>query len=620
MIILVRNSNRKGDKKMNKKILAMLVASLIVLAIFGVITASADMKSEARLIDMNKPITDNLPKSDTVRYYRVELAKPGKVVLRFTHSNIGNTGESWIITMFDSTEDIVQSITSRGTETVKESINTYLSAGTYYIRVDVKYAILHSDAEYVLTVGYTENTGGFEIEPNNTREKATQISDVNKPIAGNLRTGADVDWYSITLQKPGRIVLRFSHENTESTGESWIITMYDSTEAIVQTFASRGTETVSESTNTYLGAGTYYICVDVKYAILHSDKDYTLTVNFTENTGGFEIEPNDVKEKATLIREINKPITGNLRTSSDVDWFKFTIDNPGNIVISFSHGNAEHSGEAWVITLFDNSGKEVLKHTSKGNETTGESQGVNLGKGEYRVQVACGYAIFYSNLDYTLTIKSSGATFIKPQDGDNPPVGGNMSGWAVEEIAKAENLGLIPDVLKNTDLTRPITRAEFAAVSVKTYESLSDTKAVPTATNPFTDCNDTEVLKAFNLGITAGVSATTFEPNRLLSREEAATMLTRVFKKITLADWTIQTDNNYPLSYAKPAPFADDAQISNWAKDSVYFMVANEIIRGMGGNRFAPKNTTSAEEAQGYANATREQALIIAVRMVENLN
>ena len=48
-------------------------------------------------------------------------------------------------------------------------------------------------------------------------------------------------------------------------------------------------------------------------------------------------------------------------------------------------------------------------------------------------------------------------------------------------------------------------------------------------------------------------------------------------------------------------------------------MVANEIIKGVGDNMFAPQNTTSEEEANGYANATREQALIIAVRMVENL-
>lgn len=48
-------------------------------------------------------------------------------------------------------------------------------------------------------------------------------------------------------------------------------------------------------------------------------------------------------------------------------------------------------------------------------------------------------------------------------------------------------------------------------------------------------------------------------------------------------------------------------------------MAANKIILGKDGNLFAPKNSTSAQEAQGYANATREQALSIAVRMVDNL-
>jgi len=48
-------------------------------------------------------------------------------------------------------------------------------------------------------------------------------------------------------------------------------------------------------------------------------------------------------------------------------------------------------------------------------------------------------------------------------------------------------------------------------------------------------------------------------------------------------------------------------------------MTANNIIRGAGGNKFAPKNTTSAEDAALYANATREHAFLIAVRMVENL-
>lgn len=193
------------------------------------------------------------------------------------------------------------------------------------------------------------------------------------------------------------------------------------------------------------------------------------------------------------------------------------------------------------------------------------------------------------------------------------------SQWAQSEMDRAEELDLIPDVLVNADLTQPITRMEFAAVSVKTYEALNGTKAIPSVVNPFTDCIDVEVLKAYNIGTIAGTSATTFSPNDQLNREQAAAMLTRVFKRCTLPGWTLATDSQFSLSYTMPAPFADDRDISGWARDSVYFMASNGIINGKPGNLFAPKNVTTAQEAEGYANATREQALAIAVRMVEKL-
>jgi hypothetical protein len=193
------------------------------------------------------------------------------------------------------------------------------------------------------------------------------------------------------------------------------------------------------------------------------------------------------------------------------------------------------------------------------------------------------------------------------------------SNWAQTELEKAAELGLIPDSLKGADLTKPITRAEFAAVSVKVYENLSGTAAIPAVNNPFTDTKDVEVLKAYNVGITAGTAADKFSPDALLNREQSATMLARVFKKVSVAGWTLATDGSFPLSFTQPAPFADDAKISDWAKPSVYFMAANGIISGTGGNNFAPKATTSDEQARGYAQATREQALVIAVRMVEKL-
>ena len=197
--------------------------------------------------------------------------------------------------------------------------------------------------------------------------------------------------------------------------------------------------------------------------------------------------------------------------------------------------------------------------------------------------------------------------------------GATASEWAVSELEKAEEMGLIPEILDGADLTADITRAEFAAVAVKAYEALANSAAIPAVNNPFTDTSDVEVLKAYNIGAVNGTSATTYSPNDLLNREQAATMLTRVFKRVTLPGWTLATDSQFTLPYEKPTAFADDKDISDWAKDSVYFMVANGIINGVGNNKFAPKNVTSADEANGYANATREQALLIAVRMVENL-
>ena len=209
------------------------------------------------------------------------------------------------------------------------------------------------------------------------------------------------------------------------------------------------------------------------------------------------------------------------------------------------------------------------------------------------------------------------------RNGSEIPVtslGNIFSEWARGEVSKAFELGLIPSVLKYADLRQPITRAEFAAVSVKAYEAMSGIKANSAAVNPFVDCSDVEVLKAYNLGITTGISDTEFAPDMLLTREQAATMLTRVYKKVSLTGWTVDSDDSFTLSYIKPAPFADDSLISSWARESVYFMAANSIINGMGDNEFWPRNITDEHEAAGYGNTTREQALIIAVRMVENLN
>ena len=187
---------------------------------------------------------------------------------------------------------------------------------------------------------------------------------------------------------------------------------------------------------------------------------------------------------------------------------------------------------------------------------------------------------------------------------------GKASDWAISELTKAKENGLIPTILINGDLTKPTTRLEFAAISVMLYEELSGNTASLAPPDTFSDTSDPAVLKAYAHGIVNGIGGGLFAPNSELNREQAAVMLTNVYKAVYWEGFNRDTAATYTarsLDNKGVASFADDASISGWAKESVYFMSKNDIIKGVGDNSFAPKNNT-----------TREQALIISERTLEN--
>ena len=286
-------------------------------------------------------------------------------------------------------------------------------------------------------------------------------------------------------------------------------------------------------------------------------------------------------------------------------------DNSGNATFNLSNTIPTRSGHTFLGWRLEN---------DSAFDTLGAEQRVTVGFGAQN-----------RHNDSTLTYFAQWAVAETPPPVTPPvtpppvtpppplPSGNIISQWAVAEVNKANNMGLIPDSLvgPTTDFTRPITRAEFAGIAVRVFEALSGTQALPATNNPFIDTRELDVLKAYNMGIMIGFTHNTFSPNTILNREQAATALTRVFQRSTQPGWTYATQANFPLRFTSPPLFADDAQISPWARDSVYFMAANGIIAGVGNNMFQPRAMTTEQEAEGFAQATREQALAIAVRMVE---
>lgn len=178
------------------------------------------------------------------------------------------------------------------------------------------------------------------------------------------------------------------------------------------------------------------------------------------------------------------------------------------------------------------------------------------------------------------------------------------SPWAEEYMSRAYGEDLIPQRLCWTDLTESITRAEFAAVAVALYETLSG-RAVPdySEKTPFTDTDDPDVLRAYGLGIVNGMGDGLYAPDSTLTREQAVTMLGRVYELVELG--RVGTGGELPQN---GAPFSDDSAISAWSKNYVYFFVGAGVINGVGNGLFDP-----------VGNMTREAALKVAVETVSRL-
>lgn len=172
----------------------------------------------------------------------------------------------------------------------------------------------------------------------------------------------------------------------------------------------------------------------------------------------------------------------------------------------------------------------------------------------------------------------------------------NASSWAIPELDKASEYNLITDSIKNK-MSQPITREEFAELAVRLYEVYTGKKSEPTSPNPFKDCSNLEILKAFNLGIIFGKSADKFDPKALTNREQIAAMLNR-------AALVLKPEADF--SSVGAPKFADEKEISSWFLENVRYMSKAQFLGGVGGNKFSPKGT-----------ATCEQAVLIAVRLYE---
>lgn len=154
--------------------------------------------------------------------------------------------------------------------------------------------------------------------------------------------------------------------------------------------------------------------------------------------------------------------------------------------------------------------------------------------------------------------------------------------WAYSQIQSFVEKGYIDGYGDGTFRPQnPIKRNEFVKIFNKVFGLTKKSGIV------FDDTKDNwakdEIDIAVTNGVAQGVSSTLFEPDRYVTRQEAAKMLSNYMKL---------DDTNHD----KIKKFSDYNQIAEWAKDALEGNVEKGYIQGTDGEILAPKdNMTRAE-------------------------
>lgn len=173
------------------------------------------------------------------------------------------------------------------------------------------------------------------------------------------------------------------------------------------------------------------------------------------------------------------------------------------------------------------------------------------------------------------------------------------SNWATVPIQRLEEETMIKEDLYK-DYQTNISRKDFAYLSVKLYEELSEKQAPAISSleeQTFADTKDSYVLKAYKLGIINGYGNGLFGPEDTITREQVAVMLV---KSIQQSGINLNQENIDQLE------FKDQKLMSSWALKSIRIAYKHQIMNGVSSQTIAPKSYT-----------TREQALVLVYNVLQ---
>lgn len=243
-----------------------------------------------------------------------------------------------------------------GGENYNARITAYLDqVGTYYIQV-TPYGS-DTSGSYVLVLE-TITMSTDSLEPNNSRAQAGTLSISRLPLNLSLFPNGDYDWFRLDLgsfqYREGEVLSLYTSGDIDTYME-----LYQG-----DTFLFENDDGAGNGNNARImfiperRVNDYYI--NIRGYSSESVGDYTLHAE-TSIEEFDQYEPNNTRAQATRI-SVAQTLSGNALASYDaVDWFSFSITQPGTYAIGTT------GGMDTVITLYDSNNGELDSDDDSGS-------------------------------------------------------------------------------------------------------------------------------------------------------------------------------------------------------------------------------------------------------------
>lgn len=320
-------------------------------------------RATATTIAANTDMQGNIASSKDIDYYKVVIATPSKIELKFSHGD-SNKDYGWDVTFYSYKDYNLTELTSF-TATTEDNIvfssRLRVSAGTYYVLVEPHYSWSLDTSTYTVRVKSTdESTIKAEREVNNTRAQATPIS-ANTYYAGNIQRGDDLDYYKLTVKTPSTLQIGFLHGDLLGS-YGWTATIYRYADKQLTELTSYDIEplvNLSFGPKVRVPAGTYYVKVEPESAYNWRNNQYKVKVKVNDESAvKAEREANNTRATATSIKK-GATYVGNIQRVDDLDFYKFTNSATSVSRLVFKH--PEVNSGSWKITLYSYKNSTLTK-------------------------------------------------------------------------------------------------------------------------------------------------------------------------------------------------------------------------------------------------------------------